>query len=285
MANRTWTNGGGDGLFTTAGNWSGAAVPTTGDNIIVPWSNAAINCTGMTPAAFGSLDITPECARAIGSSGTPLSGSFTQIRHRGRAGAKLFFADTAVGVTSYIFIAGQQGADLAELTGALPFIAIERGRATVLSTATGLDKVIVGHLGSPTSDAYLTIQSTGTAASLEINGGLCICESIITAAHVSGNGVLVRRGTAACTALNACDNARVYYEGTGTITDLFAKNNAYVDLDKKYQDSPSVPSDDRTSTVTVTRSVRMHNAELFMNSVLITKTNATVDWNAYGVAA
>lgn len=281
MANRTWTNGGGDGLFTTAGNWSGAAVPTTGDNIIVPKTTAAIVCTGMTAAAFGTLDITPECYQPFGTSGTPLSGSFTDIRQRGRSGAKLFFTDTAVGATNRILIAGEAGADLAELTGALPLLCVERGRCTVLSSATGLVQVIVGDVNNPSSDAYLSIASTDTVTDLDVCSGLCLCEAIITRANVSG-GVLVRRSTAACTTLRASQNARVYYEGTGTITDLFAMGDSYVDLDRKYSDA-SGTSDERSAALTVTRSMRLHGATLQANSVYITKTAATVDWGLLGV--
>ncbi len=283
MATRVWTNGGGDGLFTTAGNWSGAAVPTTGDNIIVPKTTSAITCTGMAAAAFGTLEISPECYLPFGTSGTPLSGSFTEIRHFGRSGAKLYFTDTAVGATARILIAGEPGADLADLTGALPFVVVERGRAKILSSATAILRASVGKVGSRASDAYLHIESTDTTTDLHVHGGLCVCESILVRAHVSG-GILVRRGSAAVsTSLTTTRDGRVYYEGTGAVAALYCEDDSYTNFDYKFQDSPSAAPDARTAAVTITASFVHPGAKLYANSLHITKTAATVDWSLFSL--
>lgn len=273
MATHVWTPTSGN-LFTTSGNWTNG-VPGAASNIVVKATATEIDCTGMTPAAFGWCKIEKGVYKTFGSSGARFTGSCTYIKHEGNDGSKLWFEDDSSGVTNRIMIAGQAGADLADLTGALPLVVLLRGRATIASSATGLTDVLVGDMGGGDSDARLDVQSSGTVAKLRQMSGTCICNAILTAGEING-GTFIRRGAAACTDL-CVSRARAYYEGTGTITRLIAMNGAYVDLDQSFTDSVGGGAG-RGSALTVTASYRATGATLRADSGLITHTAATELW-------
>lgn len=80
MATRTWTGASGDGSFSTAGNWSAAVVPVTGDSVIVSATASTGITAGLDHSADGagaglnivSFTIQEGFAYNIGSSSAPL---------------------------------------------------------------------------------------------------------------------------------------------------------------------------------------------------------------------
>lgn len=196
----TWTGGAGDNLWLTDANWTPANEPNVGEDIMIPAGNWDIDATGASDLAFGELHIAPGFSGSIGTSGTPLVSSFTNLIHRG-SGKLWFSANT--GTTAHIIIDGTQGADLASITGANADI-------TKISVMSGV----------------VTYESAaGTLATLEVgaNGRVILGASASAVALVNQNGGAIESARAV-TVLNNCGGT---YTQLQTATTAVATANLF----------------------------------------------------------
>lgn len=271
MATPVWT-GASTALWATAGNWSPAAAPTTGDIIIIPGGTKSIDCTGMTPAAFASMQILDGFKGTIGSSGAPCTGSWTGalgVVHNGSG--KVYLTDDASGATTSVLVAGASNGDLMEVDGTIATLEVARGQVTVKGASSGIiTTLILGSLGQADNDAQVTFGAgAGTCTTIRQCSGICIANNVVTTGEIGG-GIFVKRSTTAMTTLAAA-NCQVYYEGTGTLTTLYAQKGSITNFDVNWADPNSVSAGyGRQTAVTVTTAYQYPGSIIYRRNTLTT---------------
>lgn len=89
MARQIWTNGAGDNQFDTAGNWTGASEPGTGDVAVFDGTSTAsvtggLGSTGGASQKYCDIEVHPEYTGDIGTSSVRLvMGYGTNMSFRG----------------------------------------------------------------------------------------------------------------------------------------------------------------------------------------------------------
>ncbi len=183
---KTWT-GSVDGNWTTAGNWSPAAVPIAGDSVVIPLASNAPTFTGT--GTIGALSLTGNAAFMSVSGALTVSGSVT-----------LPDSNQFVTVTS-----GSLTAATLTLSGFQAFLDASSGALTVSgTTALSGDRSFIDATGTAPAfgpvvasgaQAFLS-QRGGTTGAIQLTGSTAFwtTEGTIT---VTGNPALVVSGTGA----------------------------------------------------------------------------------------
>ena len=144
MAIRIWTDGAADGNFGTAGNWTGAAAPVTGDTIIVSSTTRAIT-SGMDQTAIlsGTFIVGEKFYGSIGTAASPLKfgGTMGEIRVNAPKSGTINLWPAAC--TTMVV------EDCARVQGAAGFHLYD-GNVTTLAVVGGAD-VLIGALANPTT--------------------------------------------------------------------------------------------------------------------------------------
>lgn len=241
------------------GNWSNSKPATNGDALI-PAGSWAIDTSSAANQQYGILHIAPGFSGSIGTSGNPLTASFTEIKHRGSG--KLFFTDGA-GTTTDVVINGTQGADLAYLSGTISQVSVFSGTCTLASGMATLAVLEIGANGRVEMEA-----NSNAVTVLRQYGGTCnSLRAVATLELVAG--VFTQRRDAAqaigTTAANVYPGAQLYYENGTTIT-LLSVKGGLADLVRNRKDD-----------LTVTTLEIMPGARVEEDYNLITVTNR-VDW-------
>ena len=107
-----WTNGSGDGLWSTAGNWQGGVVP--GANDVATFDGSAVgNCTIDTTVNVAGIDITSGYTGTVSMTQTPgADGTGGTITHDGSyavhtfTSSGTFTAPTGVTSAQVLVVAG-----------------------------------------------------------------------------------------------------------------------------------------------------------------------------------
>lgn len=224
-------SGAASNLWTTAGNWS-SGVPTTSQDIMIPAGNWNIDTTSMSDIQYGVLHIAPGFTGAIGTSGTPLSGSYTEIKHRGSG--KLWFTDGS-GTTTDVILNGPAGADIAELSGAISRVIVASGIATMSSAQTTLALLEVG------AAARVILEANANAVTLLQNyGGVVESQRLVTTLDVIGGSFTQLRGSAqAIATANVYPGASLFVENGTTVTKITA-HGGLVDFVRNRKDDLTV---------------------------------------------
>lgn len=124
-ATRTWDNGGGDGKWSTAANWSDDTRPTNADDVVFDATSTA-NCTVDSNAAWATLTTTTGYTGTI-NFGASIDTAYGNTRFSAATAitagtSKLVFANTSAAVCSLGNPANQRLYDVAHTgSGALNF--------------------------------------------------------------------------------------------------------------------------------------------------------------------
>jgi len=233
--------------FDAAANWSGAAVPVDGDDIV--FANSDVSCLyglGQSSVTPASITIDQSYTGEIGlpeRNGTG-SGSYDEYRDTylqlgdtsdatdiqvtigngtgsGSGRIKLNTGDSEASLKIYntgnalengipaLLWKGTDSSNTVELyRGSLGIAALPGESATVSSLSVGF---IENELG----DATLEIGDGVTLTTVDMSGGSVACNSAFTTLNMT-NGELTHRD-GAVTTMNI-DGGTVYYESTGTLT-------------------------------------------------------------------
>ena len=208
---------GGDGIFETNANWTGAAHPIAGDSIVLD-GRTAINLTddNHTSAAETMVDavIEPQYTGMIGTSGAPLTLSTATLQMR--APGTLWFENGSAAVTPRVVInnpsctahIGCSDNDIINVIEAL------RGDVQLTATLTGLLELVVG-------DSNVTIVGANTIALVKMIGsGNVTCLPTVTLLENLGTGTFTQLPLAvgAVTSMRIGSGARVVYQSANNIT-------------------------------------------------------------------
>lgn len=198
MADKFWQGTTTD--YNTAANWSGAALPGTGDDLHFT-GGSQFSVVGITPAttAIGSINIHPDYTGSVGTSGSKLIfNSCTDVKFVG-GGGRLFLDAT---ITRASISGGAGVADALELDGAIADVFIDNASGGMILTSTAAP-VNIYQNGSPN---WLTTigSSITTLDTIQMDSGRMINSSLVTAGAAT---VLLTGGQ--------------YEQETGALTDLY----------------------------------------------------------------
>lgn len=201
MADRLWTDGSGDHLWSTAGNWSGAAVPVDNDRAFFDPSQGGSKTSVTGGLSQGGIDLDllymhESYTGDVGSSSTPLQISADEVRflaagrlfissHNGGAADKIdrfFVRAPSVSSSAQVEINSVSGS-----AGEVDFLHILRGNVTLKTTLTGVDLLEVGDVNG-SGDVIMTFDSGGsvTLALVRQWGGKVTSNFTITNIHQAG---------------------------------------------------------------------------------------------------
>lgn len=240
-------------------NWSNSKPATNGDAII-PAGTWNIDVSSATDQQYGVLHIAEGFNGSIGTSGNPLTASFTEIKHRGSG--KLFFTD-GTGTTTDVIINGPQASDLAYLSGTISQVSVFSGMCTLASGMAVLAVLEVGARGHVEMEANANAVTT-----LRQYGGVINSLREVTTLELIAGTFTQKRGSSTAigtTAANVYPGATLYYENGTTITLLSVKGGV-ADLIRNRKDDLTVTTLERTPGAVVEK-----------DGNLITVTNDT-DW-------
>lgn len=261
-----WT-GSASSLFTTAGNWSPANVPTVGEDIMIPAGTPAIDCTGMSDTAYGVLTIQPGHTGDIGSSGASLISSFTKIDHRGSG--KLYFTNGAA-TTALVRIRTGTGlggsvVDAFDLNGAsITRIEILRGAGLLRASMATLASLYVGYVNNIIGDVRLTLDASSNAITELIQDGGSITSTRLVTRLLQKVGQFRQKVGQAVTTADVA--GEFVYESNTTITTLRARGGSRVDLEQN-----------RNLEVTVTNSTFYPGSRIIFDPATVVFSSATED--------
>lgn len=206
MATIYWVGGdsGNENSYNTAANWSGGAVPTTNDTVVIP-RDAANNITGYDASAVTLTKFIVEegCSITIGSTTTPLQVAPADFEFNGSGTSVFNFNGTNVNI-----VAGKTASPSAGLNG-LYVKGTGIDSITVYGTANVGLAVLSGDTATVDSGADITVSGSAvldigrsvtlTGTTIKMNGGTCTSRSAIitldkragTFTHYNGNATTV----------------------------------------------------------------------------------------------
>jgi len=201
-ATRTWDNGGGDGLWSTAANWSGDTRPTNADDVVFDATNTA-NCLVDSNAAWATLTTTTGYTGTI-NFGASIDTAYGNTRFSAAttitAGtSKLVFANTSAAVCSLGNPANQRLYDVAHTGSGALTLKTSSGKAYIdgdftrtgggaLTLACGLqyaDDLLIDGTGNITLPAD-TLLGTSAGGQLHIGSTVGTVSSANTALKFNG---------------------------------------------------------------------------------------------------
>lgn len=221
MATRSWLSTAADGDWGNTANWSGGAVPTTGDHAIIDAGSVNID-DGLTDAAsdeLASLTIGPNYTGQVGLSNTaPLTFNCTgKVVVNGGGNNQYLSVGDATWATCMITSPGSTGNGNVTVMGAITTLIVERGTVLVYSGTT--TTAFLMPAGGSSSAAKLRLQ-TGTITTL--HKGAAFFEAIDAKAGtvttlnlLSGNAVI---GTAQTVTTANIYGGALYFYPTTTMT-------------------------------------------------------------------
>ena len=200
MATKFWTGGAGDNNFSTAGNWSDSAQPTTGDVCILA-ANPASGVDNIQGGDFRSLGnislvVGPNWSGTVGKSNVALRLSLTSLEYAGQSSVANIQGSDTVTMTDCIITDTGAGSmplriggdvNITNLTvtggkGVIQIAAFTGGTPTVTNVS-----VIGTQRGTVVDMAYNGVISGTTA---RVNGGTLRINGNYTNVEVSGTGTL-----------------------------------------------------------------------------------------------
>lgn len=207
MALQVWTGGANDGVFMTAGNWSGGSAPANGETWIIGATNQNIHgaATGLTTTVG---IITSGYGGIIGDDGNALTfASITSLTCAGRgASANFGCAGTAAAASL------QHGQSQQVLITTGTWTALANGAGTVTIAAAAVVATLNNAAG-PVSILY-----NATAITTLTSGGPTTCMRSITTANVKRSTLVQQdNGTTTYTAVTTAnvENGAVYNKQSG----------------------------------------------------------------------
>lgn len=248
MAEHIWT-GAVDTDFGTAGNWSPAGPPATGDTGIVP-ASATVNIAGSdeTSAPLDKFIVEEGCTITIGSAATKLQLSFASETNciADLSGTGLTYLSLAEAKSIIVRNAavppgtGQYGLNLIGLTATNnptlnisidPDLGVSGDAAPSVSIgANATEAMEVQYInvtgGVVTIGDGVTESDGATAPDMDISNGTVTCSSPLGAVTQSGGTLWQKAG--AVTTLHQ-EGGTCYYMSTGTITNLRVNNGGVFD--------------------------------------------------------
>lgn len=225
MPVNSWTGGAGDNNWQTAGNWSLAAAPVTGDDVIVAPSTPTVITGGMSNGSVDLESLTITGPVQIGTASTSLT-----IAVSNSSTSKLICASSGPFVN---ITAGTNGIDRAQIvaTGGGVFrcsggtyLIVETGDSTQVEIEAGATVTTLKMAGGGCSAAAGTAFTTVTIA----KGALTSYRSIATA-RVSGQGSRLTMKTAAAisTVLTVTGGATYDHQSSGTIASVVVEADSF----------------------------------------------------------
>lgn len=213
-----WT-GAVDGVWGTAGNWTGG-VPLAGERVLIADNTTAIAGSDQSAADLDVVVVDEAYDKTIGSDGSPIILAANRVVLRG-SGAVFIKADGA-GIDDLVIdcptnqIAVNVDSNLTDLTN----LHIIRADVTIKGSAGTILLVKVKYRNNRDSDAILTISSGITGiTTLEQDGGRITSAGAITTARLRG-GRLVQ-GTATITTIDADGGAHIEFNFGGIIATAY----------------------------------------------------------------
>jgi hypothetical protein len=246
VATRRWTGGSNNGSWSDAGNWSGAAVPVTADDVIIDVTNQSIT-GGLNQTGVALASLTVLSGVNIGGNGSALVIGVTGTARFAGTGSIYISADTGVQTIAKAVVQGK-GAPTVYFTG---------GTVTTLEVAEGASAYVQSGCVVTTVNCAggLTLESNGTGVTtLEQDGGSVISyRNIATLNEAGDSGTTCRLVTSAAitTAATIRGSARYVHNSSGTITLITVHPSAVA------------TSNGGTHNFTVTNAYRWYGATLF----------------------
>ncbi len=220
---------GGDGNWSTGGNWSGTGKPVDADDVMIP---KALGSDVTMSADEGDVDLDLLHVHKfypgrVGTSGAPIKIAADLIEVFGSSGFYFECDDQGAPnhTTDEVRIATptpDTPVELGNATGStlgdFDRVGINRGNLTCKASIkwTAAAHLEVGFLNNLDSDAHVTLAATGpTLANLRMNGGRVESNVVITRADVCG-GILVQ-DIAAITTVYVYRGGVLHLNGQGTV--------------------------------------------------------------------
>lgn len=198
-----WTGGADDNDFSSSGNWSGGASPTTGDVCILasdPASGADnISAGDHTGRGNLTLIVGPNWTGNIGTSSADLELKLTKFEYAGQGDTVRIKADSSVTITEcYISDTGSGAMPLRlQSTGTITNLRVTGGKGTItLSGGDSFMTVTTCEVIGATR-ATLDMASAGTVkgTTMRVNDGVAQFLGPFTTCEVSGRGSVEISGT------------------------------------------------------------------------------------------
>lgn len=251
MATCIWigTNAGNEGDWATAANWSGAAVPVTGDNVYLEASSQSVTAGfAQSAVTLASLNIAQSFTGSIGDADDYLAISATLLNigynygpgtPAGSPLIKLALGLNASTVTIFntgtssdstkppVRITATHASNVLEVRKGKVGVAIETGETSQFATITA------SYTTQKTTDSDVYIGSGVTLATLDQRGGDVVMRCGATTVTVDA-GTLTTEESGAITTLTV-NGGTVTSNSSGTITTL-AINGGTVDFTKNGTD-------------------------------------------------
>lgn len=237
MATRRWISTSSED-WNTASNWSGNAVPATGDTVIIENSAVSIT-TGLDQSAvtLARLEIAQTFTGQIGTSSAylrigatilnignsaapaPPSGSNRIKIDLGAAASTVTINDSAASsadtnVPPILLLANHSSTTVTVNKGRVGIAAGNAGETSTVGTVTANYNL------SRSSDAEVVLGPGVTVTTVNAIGGTLLLQSSCTTLNVNG-GSVTTRGTGAITTVNA-NSGKARLDSTGTIATLNA---------------------------------------------------------------
>lgn len=211
MATRTWIGDSAATSWSDAANWSGAAVPTTGDDVIIPDSTSQITVglpgTGVDYASFKMINF----RGVLGSSGTSLllgtiTGVISLSQTAGTTHINLGTA-TQVGIGNTPDVPNSCNI----VGGTVTSLYVARARGLTIGGST----ITTAYFApKATSDITATILGTNTLTTLWLSGNIFLGKGATTVNIVGGHTQLTAATTGGnVTTLNVLPGAQLTMGG------------------------------------------------------------------------
>jgi hypothetical protein len=200
MAQNVWR--GTTGNYDTVGNWLLGTKPAATEDVVVPADiTQAIesNADGEDAIDLASIIIQRGHNQDVATSGVPWAISSAKLHHMG--GGTLYFkaGSAAIAVNETVIEATPIaiGKKSASLTGtaaddAYGTIRIVRGDVDIEAVTFTIARLVVGFVGSPSSDVSLNVKSAnGLITEMQVIGGVTLLNRPGTALFVFGGRVII----------------------------------------------------------------------------------------------
>lgn len=220
MATRSWLSTAVSGSVNSTLNWSGGAVPTTGDDVIIDAGSVNIDAdlTTLNTEELASFTIGPNYTGQVGNAnGSPMKFNCTgKVLVAGGGNQHYLSAGDGSWATCVINSVGATGNGNVSVMGAITTLLVERGTVLVYSGTT-TTCYFLPYGGSATA-AKLKLQ-TGTITTLHKGAGLfealdTYAGTVTTLNNISGNTIV---GTSQTVTTANIYGGSVYHYATTTL--------------------------------------------------------------------
>jgi len=225
MATKTWLgdDGGNEGNWRTAANWSASGVPANGDDLMFD-GNAnndvlpSVNQPDASADEMASITVTSDFAYNIGEAGTA-------VILANSAGADVVRIDASSVPTYCMFDGGFPDVTIlnsgttatsCQLDGTIALLNVIKGTVTMVAGCT-ITTLNMLYSTTQASDANITIPATCTITNVYQRGGIATCASAIATRLDIDSGTFTLSGSATTATLNM-RGGTFYWNSTGTMT-------------------------------------------------------------------